>query len=110
MKYLLLYKIDQLSKNVLVKSYQDDGFEIISDIDNNILLRKNSIPIIDEDIYIKIINSYLKRSEMFKKIRGKIIDITNAFKYASSKNGYNKFDNKFEWYIKNIMINEIINV
>ncbi len=110
MKYILLYNIDQLSKNVLVKSYLEDGFEIISDIDNNILLRKNSIPIADEDIYIKIFNSYLKRSEMFKEIKGKIIDITDAFKYASTKNEYNKFDNNFEWYIRNIMIKEIISV
>ncbi len=107
MKYILLYKIDELSKKMILKSYIDDGFEIISDVDNIILLKKNSIPIKDEETYIKILYSYIKRSEITKEVKGKIIDLTNAFEYASKKNGYNKFDNKFEWYIKNTIVKEI---
>ena len=107
MKYILLYKIDELSKKVIIKSYIDDGFEIVSDVDNITLLKKNSIPIPDEETYIKILYSYIKRSEMAKESKGTIINLTNAFEYASKKNGYNKFDNKFEWYIKNTIIKEI---
>lgn len=109
MKYLLLYNVDKLSKNIFLKSYLDNGFEIVSDINNCLLLKNNSSKIIDEDIYIKILYSYLKRSELLSEMKGKIIDLTNAFKYAESKKGYDKFDNKFEWYIRNIMIKEMIN-
>ena len=73
------------------------------------LIRKNSPVIIEEEIYIKILYSYIKRSEIIKSCTGKILDVTKAFQYASSKNGYNKFDNKFEWYIRNIITKEIIN-
>ena len=106
MQYLLLYNIEKLSKKIILKDYIDKGFEIVSNEEDFILLKKNSSKIIDEDIYVKILYSYLKRSEFKKEIKGKIIDITNAFQYAKSKNGYNKFDNKFDWYIKNIIIKQ----
>ncbi len=108
MKYLLFYNIDELSKKILLKSYLDDGYIIASDIDNNVLVKKNSNTIPDEDIYIRILFSYIKRSEIIKECKGKILDFTAAFKYANSKNGFNKFDNRFEWYIRNIITKEII--
>jgi hypothetical protein len=107
MKYILLYKIEELSKKMILKNYIDKGFDIVSGIDNIILIRRNKDSIKDEDIYIKILYSFIKRSEIAKESKGKIIDLTNAFEYAKKKNGYNKFDNKFEWYIKNTIIKEI---
>jgi len=109
MKYFVLYKIDNLSKDILLKSYLKEDYKIVLDIDNIILIKKSNKKIIDEDIYIKVLYSNLKRSELLKNNNGKIIDFTEAFKYASIKEGYNKFDNKFEWFIKNIIIKETIN-
>ncbi len=109
MKYILLYNIDELSKNVFLKSYLEDGFEIVSETNHTILIKKNSNSIKEEETYIEILNSYLKRSGMIKDKKGKIIDLTNAFQYAESKNGYDKFDNKFEWYIRNTIIKELLN-
>ena len=109
MKFLLIYNMDRLSKDILLKSYLDDGFEIVLDTDNYILIKKNSNIIIDEEIYLKILNSYLKRNKLKEDIKGKIIDLTDAFLYAESKKGYDKFDNKFDWYIRNTLIKEIIN-
>ena len=34
MKYLLLYNIEELSKNIFLKSYIDEGFEVILDSNN----------------------------------------------------------------------------
>ena len=107
MKYILLCNIDSISKNILIKSYQKEGYEIIENINNCILLKYNNNKIIDEEVYIKILYTYLKRSEFKKDINGIIIDLTDAFKYAESKNGYNKFDNKFDWYVRNTIIKVI---
>lgn len=107
MKYILLHDIDDLSKNIIIKSYLDDDFIIISENDKDILLKKNTNEIIDEDIYIKILYSYLKRSGITKNSKGKIIDLSDAFIYASSKDHFDKFDNKFEWYVRNIINREI---
>ena len=109
MKYILLLNIDALSKNIFLNSYINDGYEIVFDTNNNILLRKNSNSIKDEETYIKILTSYLKRSEQINTTKRKIIDLTKAFEYAQKKNGYNKFDNKFDWYIRNIIIKELNN-
>ena len=109
MKYLLLFNIEDLSKNVLLKSYLEDGFEIAWENKNNYLIKKNSNKIIDEETYVKILSDYLKRTEMIKDIKGKVIDLTSAFKYAESKNGYDKFDNKFEWYIRNTIVKKLLN-
>ena len=108
MKYLLLFNMDKLSNKVFLKSYLDDGFEIVFDTDNSILIKKNNNRIIDEDIYIKILSSYLNRKKLNSDIKGKIIDLTDAFKYAESKKGYDKFDNRFDWYIRNTIVKEII--
>ena len=54
MKYILLLNIDDLSKNIFLKSYINDGYEIVFDTNNNILLRKNSNSIKDEETYIKV--------------------------------------------------------
>lgn len=110
MQYLLLYDIEKLSRNILLKSYKNDGFKIINETDNYILIKKHNASIIDEDIYIKILNSYLKRTNITKKLNGKIIDLSPAFKYASKSIGFNKFDNKFEWYIRNIITKELNNI
>ena len=108
MKYILLYNIDKLSEKILLKSYLDDGYEIASKTSNHILLKKSNTSIDDEETYIKILNSYLKRSEYKSTVKGKVIDVTNAFMYAASKGTYNKLNNKFDWYIKNAIIKEII--
>ena len=110
MKYLLLYNIEPLSKNVLLNSYMKDGFEVIFKTSDYILIKNKNTSIKDEDIYIKILNSYLKRSIITKKLKGKIIDLSSAFKYAKTKDGFNKFDNRFDWYIRNIITKELNNI
>ena len=107
MKYILLYNIDELSRKTLLKSYLNDGYVILEEKDNIVLIKKDSNNIIDEDIYIKVLFSYLKKITITKKGSGKVIDITKAFKYAYSKNGFDRFDNRFEWYIRNIIIREL---
>ena len=107
MKYLLLYNIDKLSKNIFLKGYIDEGYEVVKDEEENILIKNNSNSIIDEDTYVKILYSFLKRNSAIKEIKGKIIDLTEAFEYANKKGKYNKFNNKFDWYIRNIIIREL---
>lgn len=107
MKYILFYNIDELSKNIFLKSYIDDGYKILEEKEGNILIKKDSNNLLDEEIYIKILYSFLKRNSAIKEHKGKIIDLTKAFEYAYRKGKYNKFDNKFDWYIRNIIIKEL---
>ena len=72
-------------------------------------VKKDSNNLLDEEIYIKILYSFLKRNSAIKEHKGKIIDLTKAFEYAYKKGKYNKFDNKFDWYIRNIIIKELNN-
>ena len=107
MKYYLFLHIDDLSKNIFLQSYLKDGFEIVFESQEGVLIRKSNMPIVDENRYIQVLNSYIKRSGFVQGCKGKIIDLTDAFLYAYHKNGFDKFDNKFEWYIRNIIIRTI---
>lgn len=103
MEYILLNKLDVLTKDKLIKSYKDNNYEIIYENNNIIILRLGN-KIIDEDTYINITISIIKK----RNINNSIIDITKAFMYAKEKGKYNMFNNKFDWYIRNILIKEMI--
>ena len=91
-----------------MKKYINDGDQIIYQDQDNIIIKKGNIELLDEEKYIKITLSTLKRSSLIKKSNGKIINLTKAFEYAQKKGKYNMFNNKFEWYIRNIIIKELI--
>lgn len=108
MNYTLLHNLENNIKEQLIKRYIDDGYQIIYKDEDNIIIKKGNTEIIDEEKYIKITLSTLKRSSLIKKSNGKIIDLTQAFKYAQEKGKYNMFNNKFDWYIRNIITKELL--
>ena len=109
MKYLLIHNLEENIKEKTLKSFIKEEYQIIYEDKNNTIIKKDKEKIIDEDTYIKITISILKRNELINKSKGKIIDITEAFEYAKTKKEYDKFNNKFDWYIRNIITKEIIN-
>lgn len=96
--YLLLYDIESITKEELLNSYKKEGFIIAYEEDNNILIKNVKEKIVDEETYIKILFSYLKRVRIRN---GKVIDFSKAFEYATKKGKYKIFGNKFDWYIRN---------
>ena len=109
MNYTLLHNLEKNVKNQLIKKYINDGYQIIYKDQDNIIVRKGNIKIIDEEKYINIALSILKRNSLINKANGKVIDLTKAFEYAQEKGKYNMFNNKFDWYVRNIIIKELIN-
>ena len=101
MKYILLNNLDSITNIKLKESYKNNNYEIIYDKDNIIILRLGN-EIVDEETYIKITISIVKRANL----NNKVIDLTKAFNYAKEKGIYNKLNNKFDWYIRNIIIKE----
>ena len=89
-------------KNTL-NSFLKEGYEIIYHENSDIIIRKEKI--IDEETYIKITISILNKNNIIKKSKSKIVDLTKAFEYAKAKGKYNKLNNKFDWYIRNIIVN-----
>ena len=108
MKYLLLFKLDEMLKEKILSGYLKEGFIILYEKDNIILIKKSDIIIIDEDIYVKVLFSFLNHSKVMLKNKSFVSDLTDAFIYVSKKEGFSKFDNKFEWYIRNIIIRDSI--
>lgn len=109
MKYILIHNLEENVKAKTLKKYIEEDYKIIYEDKQNTIITNDKEKIIDEDTYIKITISTLKRNELINKSKGKIIDITEAFKYAKTKKEYDKFNNKFDWYIRNIITKEIIN-
>ena len=109
MKYMLIHNLEEKTKEKTLNGFIKEGYQIIYEDEKNIIIKKNKEKIPDESVYIKIIVSILKRNELIKNSKGKIIDITEAFEYAKTKKEYDKFKNKFDWYIRNIITKEIIN-
>lgn len=109
LNYLLLHNIESNMKDKLLKNYEKEGYRVIYEDENNILITNNNSKLIDEDKYIKITISKIKRSNLINKSNGKVIDLTKAFEYAKEKGKYNLFNNKFDWYIRNIIIKELNN-
>lgn len=108
MKYILLHNIEQLTKEKILEGYLKKGFHVQFENENDILLKYGDKQIIDEDTYIKITIQFLKRNSMILESQGKIIDLTEAFEYAYSKNGYEMIGNRFDWYLRNIILKEIL--
>lgn len=109
MKYLLMHNLEENIKDNTLNSYLKEEYQIMYEDKNNIIITNDKEKIIDEDTYIKITISTLKKYELINKSKGLIIDITKAFEYAKTKKEYDKFNNKFDWHIRNIIIKEIIN-
>ena len=108
MKYMLIHNLEEKTKEKTLKSFMKEEYQIVYEDEKNIIIKKGKEKIIDEETYIKITISILKRNEIIKNSKGKIIDITEAFEYAKTKKEYDKFKNKFDWYIRNIITKEII--
>lgn len=108
MKYLLMHNLEKETKENILKSYLKEEYQIVYKDEENIIVKKDKEKIIDEDIYIKITVNTIKRNQLINKSKGKIIDITEAFKYAKTKKQYDKLKNKFDWYIKNIITKELL--
>ena len=98
--YILLYNFEKLTKEELLKSYKKDGFTIAYEKDNNVLLKNVKEDIVDEETYIKIVFSYIKKINT-KNNNGKVIDLSKAFEYAKKKGKYKIIGNKFDWYVRN---------
>ena len=107
MKYLLLHNLENNIKDKLISNYIKDNYQIIYKDENNIILKNYKDKLLDEEKYIKIVISVLKRNNLINTSNSKIIDLTKAFEYAKEKGKYNIFNNKFDWYIRNIIIKEL---
>lgn len=108
MSYLLLHNLEEYTYNNMLESYGKDGYTILYKENKDTLIKKSDLIIKDEDIYIKVLFSYLNKNKMIIDSNGLVIDITNAFYHAYKKNGFDKFDNIFIWYIKNIIIRSVL--
>ena len=107
LNYILFHNLENNIEKQLIKKYTNNGYQIIYKEKDNIIIKKENMKIMDEEIYIKITLSILKRNHLIKESTGKIIDLTKAFDYAQKKGKYNMLDNKFEWYIRNIIMKEL---
>ena len=108
MSYLLLHNLEEYTYKNILESYEKDGYIILHKDNKNTLIKKSDLIIKDEDIYIKVLFSHLNKNKMIIDSKGLVIDITNAFFHAYKKNGFDKFDNIFIWYIRNILIRNVI--
>ena len=108
MSYLLLHNLEEYTYNNMLESYKKDGYIILYKENKDTLIKKSDLIIKDEDIYIKVLFSHLNKNKMIIDSKGLVIDITKAFLHAYKKNGFDKFDNIFIWYIRNILIKNVI--
>ena len=108
MKYILMHNLDDIVKEKTLKSYLNEGYNIIYEDKENTIIKNFREQIEDEETYIKITISHIKKTTILDKARGKIIDITKAFEYAKKKGKYNLLNNKFDWHIRNIIIKETL--
>ena len=108
MKVYLIHNLDLLTKDQIIKNYNKNGYKEIWKNEDNNLLVLDEINIKDLDVYLKILKRFLNNNSMVKYSKGRIIDLTKAFQYASEKEKYNKFDNRYIWYIRNSILNEIL--
>lgn len=108
MSYLLLHNLEEYTYKNILESYEKDGYIILHKDNKNTLIKKSNLIIKDEDIYIKVLFSNLNKNKMIIDSKGLVIDITNAFFHAYKKNGFDKFDNIYIWYIRNILIRNVI--
>ena len=108
MSYLLLHNLEEYTYKNILESYKKDGYIILYKDNKNTLIKKSDLIIKDEDIYIKVLYSHIKKNKLISDSKGLVIDITKAFLHAYKKNGFDKFDNIFIWYIRNILIRNVI--
>ena len=109
MKVILIHNLDILTKEQIINNYKNNGYKEIWKNDENNLFMKDEVKINDLEIYLKVLERFLNNNSMVKYSKGRIIDLTQAFLYASKKEKFNKFDNRYIWYLRNSMLNEILN-
>ncbi len=109
MKVVLIHNLDVLTKEAIIKNYKEIGYQEIWSDEENHLLKLGDEIIPDLDTYLKVLSSFLKSNHMANQSRGRIIDLTKAFEYAYKSKRFNKFDNHFTCYLRNLTISEIIN-
>ena len=103
MEYYLLYNLDELVKEKVLKGYRDEGFSIAFEDNNVVLVRKiGDIPFENEDVYIKILFSTIKRNT-FLKDKKVVINLSKAFAYGQKHTNY-KFSNRFNWYVRKAIL------
>ena len=109
MKYYLLYNLEELTKEKLLSGFLKDDYKIIYNNENIILVKKNSEKIIDEETYIKIVISIIKKYKILNK-RGHTIDLSKAFEYAEKTKDkkYNILSNKFTLLVRQAIVQELI--
>ena len=108
MKYLLIHNLDSYLKDKILNGYLKDNFIIVYQKDNNILIKKSDVEIVDEELFVKVLFSYLLRSRKLLDEKSFVCDLSNAFSIAFTQNGFSKFDNRFEWMIRNTMMREVL--
>ena len=107
MEYYLLYNLDELVKEKVLNGYKDEGFSIAFEEENVVLVRKlGDISFENEDVYIKILFSTIKRNT-FLKDKKVVINLSKAFEYGQRHTNY-KFSNRFNWYVRKAILEEII--
>jgi len=108
MNYLILHNLEEYTYKNILESYEKAGYIILHKEDNDTLIKKSNLIIKDEETYIKVLYSHIKKNKLISDSKGLVIDITKAFQYAYKKNGFDKFDNIFIWYIKKILISSVL--
>ena len=108
MKVVLLHNLDIFMKEKILDNYKKDGYHEIWHENEDVLLKKGDEKIPDLETYLKVLASFLKRNSATNKSNGRVIDLTKAFEYAQKTEKFNKFDNHFTWYLRNIILNEIL--
>lgn len=108
MKYLLIHNLDSYLKDKMLEGYLKEGFVVVFEKENNILVKKSDVEIVDEELFVKVLFSYLLRSRKLLDENSFVCDLSNAFSIAFKQNGFSKFDNRFEWIIRNTMIREVL--
>lgn len=108
MEYYLLYNLDELVKNKILKGYLAEGYAIVKEDEEAILIRRleENTLFENEDDYIKILFSTIKRNS-FLKDKKLVINLTKAFKYGQLHTNY-KFSNRFNWYIRKAILEATI--
>lgn len=108
LNYILFHNLEKNVKEQLIKNYLQDGYQILYQDDNDIILKKGDREILDEETYIQITVSVLKRNRFIKTASGKIVDLSKAFIYAKEKGKYDFLHNHFDWTIRNILLKEFL--
>ncbi len=108
MKYLLIHHYDGYLKKNLIDGYLQEGFVVVVEEQEDVLLKKSDLSIVDEEIYYKVLFSFIRRSQNLLGDKRFVADLTNAFLCAFKQNGFSKFDNRFLWHIRTSILQTVL--